>query len=345
MAIGAALVLALWVFASRPGPSAGQRFVLHMPAGLTPRQVADLLADEGLVSSALLMSLYLGLSGGADVAPGEHLVIGGSTPAELKELLVRSAHRRIVKVTIPEGFHRFAVAERLEASGICVKESFLRTTADPLLLEALEIPGVGGRTPESAEGYLFPATYSFKLDSPPRDIVERLVGESHARWRKIAAAHARGLAAAEERLGWGRAEVMVMASIVEKEAAVADERPIIAGVFYNRLLDASFSPKLLQSDPTTAYGCLSAAWEAPTCAAFDGKITGAMNRDPLNRYSTYTNEGLPPGPIASPGEDSIAAALAPAQTRFFYFVAKGGGRHVFSETLEDHNRAVHGGTR
>ncbi len=337
-----ALGIFLWVFASRAGPAPGQRFVLVIPEGRTHREIAALLAEEGLVSSELLMSLYLGLAVGPDPVPGEHLLDGGRTPGELRALLGRAPERPTTKVVIPEGFHRFAIADRLETAGICSKESFLRASSDALLLEALDVPGVGGRTPESAEGYLFPATYPMKLDTPAREIVERLVRESHARWRKLAEAYPSGLIHAEERLGWGRAELMTLASIVEKEAASADERATIASVFYNRLLDPSFSPKLLQSDPTSAYGCLAAPHEAPTCSAFEGKVTGALNRDQLNRYSTYTNEGLPPGPIANPGEASIKAVLEPATTRFFYFVAKGGGKHSFSETLDAHNRAIRG---
>ena len=128
--------------------------------------------------------------------------------------------------------------------------------------------------------------------------------------------------------------------MVEKEAAVDDERGLIAGVFLNRLLFDDFRPKLLQSDPTSGYGCLAAPEEAPSCATYKGKITPALNRDRLNRYSTYTNEGLPPGPIANPGERSIRAVLDPTPSRFLFFVAAGGGRHKFSETLEEHNKAI-----
>jgi UPF0755 protein len=111
-------------------------------------------------------------------------------------------------------------------------------------------------------------------------------------------------------------------------------------VFLNRLLDPSFPSHRLQSDPTAMYGCVAAPEEAPSCAGYAGKATSAINRDPKNRYSTYTHAKLPPGPIASPGEKSIAAVLAPASTHFFYFVAAGKGRHTFSETLDAHNAAV-----
>ena len=105
-------------------------------------------------------------------------------------------------------------------------------------------------------------------------------------------------------------------------------------------MSPDFHPRLLQSDPTSGYGCLEAPDEAPSCAGYGGKITGAINRDKRNRYSTYVNEGLPPGPIANPGDRSVLAVLAPASSNYFYFVASGGGRHTFSETLADHNKAI-----
>ena len=341
VAVFVLLGVALWVFAVRAGPGAGQQFVVVVPEGRTPREVAALLAEEGLVSSELLMSFYLGLAPGPALAPGEHLIEGGRTPSELRAMLERSPDRPGKKIVIPEGFTRFAIADKLEANGICTRESFLRASADPLFLEALGVPGRGGLSPASAEGYLFPATYPMKLDTPAREIVERMVREANARWSRLTE-DGESAARIKERLGWDRAEIVTLASMIEKEAAVADERPIIASVFYNRLLDPAFKPKLLQSDPTTVYGCLAAPQEAPTCASFTGKATGALNRDPLNRYSTYTHEGLPPGPIASPGEASLKAALRPAETKYLFFVASGGGRHAFSETLEAHNRAVRG---
>jgi UPF0755 protein len=111
-------------------------------------------------------------------------------------------------------------------------------------------------------------------------------------------------------------------------------------VFLNRLEDPNFKPKRLQSDPTAMYACYAEPEVVPACAGFTGKATPAINRDPHNRYSTYVNEGLPPGPIGNPGESSIEAVLAPSTTKYLFFVAKGGGRHSFSETLDQHNEAV-----
>jgi UPF0755 protein len=132
--------------------------------------------------------------------------------------------------------------------------------------------------------------------------------------------------------------------MIEKEAAVDEDRPLIASVFVNRLVDPEFKTRKLQSDPTSSYGCVAFPDEAPaSCAEFNGKPTPAMNRDPKNRYSTYAHPGLPPGPISNPGARSLQAALDPPQTRFLYFVATGGGRHTFSETFDAHNDAVQRG--
>jgi UPF0755 protein len=119
-----------------------------------------------------------------------------------------------------------------------------------------------------------------------------------------------------------------------------DERPIIASVFLNRLRDPAFHPRRLECDPTAAYGCVVAPEKAASCAEFSGKATAPIEHDPNNPYSTYTHEGLPPGPIANPGARSLEAAMAPATTRYFFFVARGEGRHAFSETYEAHLSAT-----
>jgi UPF0755 protein len=134
--------------------------------------------------------------------------------------------------------------------------------------------------------------------------------------------------------------VDTLASIIEKDAAVEDERRTIASVFLNRLRDPNFKKKVLQSDPTAGYGCLVANGTLPSCANFTGRITHDVNADPDNAYSTYTHEGLPPGPICNPGAHSIEAVMSPALTHFLFFVAKGDGHHSFSDTYEGHMAAV-----
>jgi UPF0755 protein len=339
--IVAALLVLIFGFGTVSAPGKGGAIELDWPAGIDSDEAAALLAHHGLVRSESAMAMFLRTTGGTTAfIPGPHLLADGLDPWDLRRLLERSPHRPTARVTIPEGFHRFDIAARLAKLRVTGVAAFLRASADGLLLDELGIERGGTVGAESAEGYLFPATYDLPLDADPREVVRRMVAESDRRWLALSAQHASGFASLRGTLGYGRREVLTLASMVEKEAAVADERPIIASVFLNRLLDPTFNPRRLQSDPTAVYGCLAAPEAIPACAGFTGKVTPAINRDPLNRYSTYIQEGLPPGPIANPGAASIEAVLAPAATKYLYFVAKGGGRHTFSEGLEQHNEAV-----
>jgi UPF0755 protein len=327
-------------FARNEGPAAAA-VAIDWPAGLDVDAAAELFASRGLVTSRAAMAVYLRATGGTGAfVPGPHLLPAGASPRELRALLERSPDRRKVRVTLPEGFTRFDVAARLEKLEVAGAAAFLAATTDPALLEGLGLAPEAQSSVESVEGYLFPATYDLLLDEDPAALVTRLVGEADRRWRALVERHEGGLASLHSTLGWGRREVTILASIVEKEAQVDDERAIIASVFLNRLVDSGFRPKRLQSDPTAAYGCVAWPDEAPSCASFAGKPTPAINGDSKNRYSTYTRSGLPPGPIGNPGERSIEAVLAPAATRYLYFVASGRGRHTFSETLTLHNEAV-----
>ena len=316
------------------------------PAELDSEQAAARLVELGLAESPGTLSVFFTATGGTgDFVPGPHLLPYGATPWDLRRMLGRSFFRPGVKCTIPEGFNRFDIAARLEKLHIAGKRGFLAASADPALLIEAGVDAVAGAAPESAEGYLFPATYELGLDSDPREIVKRLVLEANKRWEAVLLPRKDGLASLKASLGWGRREVLIMASIIEKEAAVDEDRPLIASVFLNRLIDPDFKPKRLQSDPTSSYGCFAFPAESPTCADFAGKPTPAINRDPTNRYSTYTRNGLPPGPISNPGLRSIEAVLAPATTKFFYFFAApgGAGRHTFSQDYGTHNDVIKSG--
>lgn len=323
------------------GHAPGKVVEVDWPADLSAEDAASRLAELGLVESRDTMAIFLRATGGtADFVPGPHLLHQGATPWELRRMLSRSFLRPMARVTIPEGYNRFDIAARLEKLQIAGRKAFLTASADPALLGELGIAPPGTSTVESAEGYLFPATYDFGKDTDPREIVRRLVAEADKRWLALSAKHEASVAKLQSSLGWGRRELTIVASMIEKEAAVDEDRALIASVFVNRLLDPEFKPKRLQSDPTSAYGCIAFPQDAPTCVDYAGKPTPAINRDPKNRYSTYAHNGLPPGPIANPGSKSLEAALAPAATRYFYFVHAGGGRHAFSETLDAHNDAV-----
>jgi len=323
----------LVIYPSGAGPGTGKDVEVTIETNEAPGAIAQKLEKAGLVRSPGIFALYLRLAGG-HVAPGLHLLTDDASPHELVKRMERDGGATRAKVTIPEGWNRFDIAKRLATLHVAPSQGFLDATTDPELLKELAVEGT------SAEGYLFPATYELALDSDPKDIVRRLVSELDRRWLALEQNHRLGRAQLESSLGWGRREIITMASLVEKEAAVDDERPIIASVFLNRLRDPNFKKKLLQCDPTSAYGCLALKDKVPACASFQGKPTHAINVDPLNTYSTYVHEGLPPGPIANPGMKSLQAVLAPSNTKYLYFVVRGDRRHAFSETLEEHNTAV-----
>jgi UPF0755 protein len=314
------------------GPGAGTVVRLSFTGKESASAVVSKLVEEGMVRDPRLFSLYFRVRGGS-VAPGPHLLPDDLSPRELVARLRRRGAP--AKVTIPEGWTRFEMARRLEKLEICDIRAFLDATTDRELLAELHIEG------DSAEGFLFPATYDLPKDSDPKDVVRTLVKQFDKRWSQLVAEHAKGVRDLENGMGWTERQIVTLASMVEKEAVVDEERPIIASVFLNRLRDPSFSPKLLQSDPTAAYGCL--VTDAPSCLTFlqnGSKITHDILQDAKNPYNTYKHEGLPPGPIANPGAKSIEAALDPAPTKYLYFVAKGGGRHTFSETYADHQAAI-----
>ena len=338
--VGLLVAGALWlmVYPSGHGPGDGNAVEVTIDDGETASSLADKLGAAGLVASPRLFALYVSLSGGTGaLVRGAHLLTDDASPRELVLRLERRPGAGRVKVTFPEGWTRFDMAKRLQEKHVCTLRAFLDATASAALLKELLVDG------DSAEGFLFPSTYDFAPDSDPADVVRRMKSEFDKRWVTLEQRHASGLLdLTMPPLKFGTREVVTLASMIEKEAAVDDERPIIASVFLNRLRDPDFHPRLLQCDPTAGYGCLVAP-ELAACAGYAGKITPAINADADNRYSTYKHEGLPPGPISNPGAKSIAAVLAPANTRFLYFVAKGEGRHTFSETYGSHTAAVRDG--
>lgn len=340
LVLAIAFIASIELYAHSSGPKAAP---VEIVVGETSSaaDIADLLASSDLVSSRFLTEVYFSLVLRSDaVKRGSHLLSGGRSPSELREMLTRGDGRPKAKVVVPEGLNRFDIADRLEAAGIVGKRAFLEASTDPALLTSLGVLGAHGGAPESVEGWLFPATYELRVDSAADDVVRQMVHIADVHWAELVAAHGEGLDRLAKDLAFTRREVIVLASMIEKEAAKADERPLIASVFLNRLRDPSFTPHRLQSDPSSGYGCLVKP-ELESCVDYHGKITPRMNQDKQNPYSTYVVEGLPPGPISNPGAGSIAAVLEPAETKFLFFVAKGGGRHTFSATLDEHNRAIH----
>ena len=159
-------------------------------------------------------------------------------------------------------------------------------------------------------------------------------------YEELRNAHAKGVQDLKKTLGFDDAQIVTLASIVEKETGQPQERPRIAQVFINRLRFPTFVPKLLQTDPTIIYGCTVATPRSAACQKWDGRIHRIQLDDHENPYNTYTHEGLPPGPISNPGRAALEAVLAPDKTPFLYFVARNDGTHQFSRTVAEHNAAV-----
>jgi UPF0755 protein len=322
-------------YPNRRGPGRGRVAEIALPAGASVSEVARRLTAAGALAQPRLFTLHARLRGAASrLRTGTVLVYDSMTPRELLQRVARGYGSAQLRVVIPEGFTRFEIATRLSRWGVCSRAAFLAATTDRELLRELAIEGA------SAEGFLFPDTYLLRDDMDARMLVRRFVHTTDKRLRALEAEQGPALAHLRSEFGWGTRELLTMASIVEKEAAVASEQAVIAGVFQNRLRDPAFKPKRLQADPTVAYGCTLLP-ELASCAHFDGqRVTRAMTADPDNPYNTYRLDGLPPGPIANPGLSALRAVLAPAQHGYFYFVARGGGLHAFSSSLADHNAAV-----
>ncbi|MGH7296732.1 MAG: endolytic transglycosylase MltG, partial [Polyangiaceae bacterium] len=339
----AAVAASSWLFILYPserGPGDGRAVEVAIPAGTDAGHLAAILGSSGLVTSPHLFVLWVRATGGAGaIVPGSHLLTDDASPRELLARLERRPGGGSVRVTFPEGWTRFDMARRLQDRHVVGLRDFLDATTDPALLHELGVSG------DSAEGFLFPATYELSLDSDARDVVRRMKREFDHRWDTLSHSRSSSLNDVMTSAGLDVRGVVTLASMVEKEAAVDDERPLIASVFLNRLRDPAFHPRRLECDPTASYGCLVAPEKAASCAGFTGKATAAIEHDPDNPYSTYTHEGLPPGPIANPGARALEAVMAPASTRFFYFVARGDGHSTFSETYEAHAGAVRDGGR
>jgi UPF0755 protein len=318
------------------GASGGVPVALVLRGDETPVELAERLAALGLVEDPRRFAWYVRLFG-THAAAGPHLLARGVAISDLLAQLERRGQE--TKIVIPEGFTSFDIGRRLEAEGVCSQRAFADVVFDAKLLAEQAVHA------DSFEGYLFPATYEFARDSDPRIVLLKMKDTFDRRMATVVEQHAAGRLDLEQSLGWNLHEMVTLASMVEREAVQHDERPIIASVFLNRLRMPEFARKLLQCDPTAGYGCVRARERneplPPGCAGFTGRITPQVNADAQNRFSTYTHTGLPPGPIASPGAKSLAAVLDPATTRYLYFVARGGGRHSFSETYEAHQRAIH----
>ncbi len=223
-----------------------------------------------------------------------------------------SGRVRTYTTVLPEGIRATEIAERLDEAGLTRREDFLRVVRDAAFAKSLGVPA------PTLEGYLYPETYELPRDLPPEQLARILVDQFNAAWREIEP-EAHGLELTKH-------QIVTLASIVEKETATPDERPLIAAVFLNRLRKGM----RLETDPAVIYGIEN----------FDGNLRKRDLRDKSNPYNTYQFAGLPPGPIANPGVDSLRAVVEPAETDYLYFVSRNDGTHEFSRTYREHVNAV-----
>ncbi len=302
---------AAYYFLLMPGAALESPRMVEVRRGDRLRSIAASLERSGVVRSATALDLYARVSGAANrLQPGDYRFAGGETIAQVLGHLVRG-ESIVVTVAIPEGSTVWQIGQHLEMARLVCAWKFVRAARRSPLARA------SGLAPPGVEGFLFPATYRFAPSASAEDILAAMLRRFFEQMTPQV----------EERafaMGLSIRELVTLASIIEKEAKRPEERPLIAGVFYNRL--RLHMP--LQSDPTAQY-------------SFDG-ITGhaAQVVHSASAFNTYNFAGLPPGPIANPGWDSIHAALYPAPTDYLYFVARKDGSHVFSRTLKEHDRAI-----
>ncbi|GJL57325.1 MAG: hypothetical protein NPIRA03_01820 [Nitrospirales bacterium] len=285
---------------------------VEIPPGTPFTQVSHILDQHHLIGSEWFFTL-LGRVQRVDrnIIPGEYELDGRMQPTEILNKLVKGEVYQYA-ITIPEGYTVAQIADILDQKRLALKQDILQLSQDPVFIQSLNVQA------PTLEGYLFPDTYHFSRFTPPESIIRTFV----TRFHNVMTSELKDRTRA---MGMTLQEVLTLASVVEKETGLAAERPLVSGVFHNRLRQGI----PLQSDPTVIYALES----------FDGNIRKAdLSID--SPYNTYKVRGLPPGPIANPGLAAIQAALYPTQTDFVYFVARNDGSHQFSVTLSDHNKAV-----
>lgn len=311
-----------WSYLSTPMRAQGKDIEIVIEPGQSFQALSQNLVQLGCIPDEdrfALLAHYKKLAG--KVQTGRFLLNTGWTPVQVLDQIT-SGKPILERVTIPEGLTWWEVGKRLEAAGMVRFDDFKKVVHDSEFLRHWGIPYA------TAEGFLFPDTYlimrPLKLNyESARSVVGRLIDTF---WRRTSPIWPDG-----RRPGPGHADMVrrlvTLASIVEKETSVADERARVAGVYSNRLR----IKMPLQADPTIIYGI------GPT---FNGDIKRSDLNNEANRYNTYKHPGLPPGPIASPGLACLRAAAKPEEHDLIYFVARGDGSHVFSTNLKDHNAAV-----
>lgn len=274
--------------------------------------IAQNLKAQELISNPTAFKLYARLKkAGTRIKAGEYEMNTGMSPETILNLLT-SGKNKLYRLTIPEGKNIQEIALLAQKAGLCSQNYFLSLCNDREFINQFELPGM------TLEGYLFPETYFFSRDTDCKTLVKKMIATFNKTFKDKWKARAK-------KIGLSVHEVVILASIIEKETGNGKERPIISSVFHNRLK----RHMRLESDPTVIYGV----------SDFHGRIRYKHLRR-VTPYNTYQIAGLPAGPIANPGAQSLKAALYPAQTDYIFFVSKNDTTHKFSTNLKDHNKAV-----
>src|SRR5205814_2275916 len=307
-----ALVAMCVIGAACAGQPRGTPMRVIIPRGASFGQATDSLAHGGLVGWPKMFRLYGRLTGGdRNIKPGTYLIKHG-TPWNAIIGALNGGHGLVNTVTIPEGYTVAQITPLLAHTLKVPVDSVTAAVSDTALLSRLDVPN------KTLEGFLFPDTYAFPIGTTARQAVREMVYAFERRWRPEWDSSIADLKI-------NRNDLVTMASIVEREARLPEERAVIAAVYYNRLKKGM----LLQADPTVQY-------------ALGHHVGRVLYRDLTidSPYNTYVHKGLPPGPVASPGVASLAAAANPANVPYLYFVASRDGHHEFRMTLEQHTDAV-----
>ena len=286
----------------------GQKFVMLRP-GYTTRRIATELKSAGVIRNRLAFVLWHRIHRKESLKAGEYLFDKAANPLQIHDRLVRG-DIYVHTVVIPEGYTMFDIAQAIEDAGLGSSQQFLQVARS-------EVGLISDLSPDakSLEGYLFPNTYEFTRTQSMKDMAAAMVKQFR-------------LVALQIGLTLDVQKTVNMASIIEKETAVPEERPVVASVYYNRL----GRNIALQADPSVIYAEL-----------LEGNYGGALHHADMSfrsAYNTYTHPGLPPGPIGNPGRTSLEAAMHPTKTDYYYFVSDGNGHHRFSRSLEEHNQNV-----
>ncbi len=303
--------------------------------GTSLSEIARRLGSREIIDHPSWFRFYANERGLAQkVKAGQYTFTSAMTPREILDRLVEGVPVEEASITIPEGKNLIQVAELFDEAGITSKDDMLKLSRDPSFVRQLGVVGI------SLEGHLFPDTYRFRPGTPASKVLALLVKHGQQIFEQEKAQNKKGAAMLDKLYGFGDREILIMASLVEKETARPEERPRIAGVFLNRLRLPTFVPHKLETDPTIVYGCTVPLEKSAACKKFEGRIRRIQLDDKDNPYSTYAHEGLPPGPICNPGRASLQAVFRPDETAYLYFVSRNDGTHYFSKTRAEHEAAV-----